>query len=279
MMTLSVDAVRAFVMIADLQSFTRAADELGSTQGALSVQLKRLEQKLGHQLIVRTPRYVRLSRHGALFIGPARDFLAAHALAIRSLTQPRRQLKLGIAAHVLGPEIPRLLGRLQALDPALLLEIKLDCPQTLLALYEADALNTLIIRHEDDDRSGTVLCSEPFGWYAAPSFRHHGPDPLPLANQAPDCGIRKMAAQALDEAHISWQELLVGGGPSMVDATVAAGLAIGLFPCRLVPPELIEVGSSLGLPIVPSSTVVMHSTLSDPQSLDILRLISSAFKS
>ena len=40
--TLDVDAVKAFVTIADLQSFTRAADALGTTQGAISVKLKRL---------------------------------------------------------------------------------------------------------------------------------------------------------------------------------------------------------------------------------------------
>lgn len=60
MSVLEVDAVRAFVMIADLQSFTRAAEALGSTQGAVSVKLKRLEDRLGKKLIERTPRQVRL---------------------------------------------------------------------------------------------------------------------------------------------------------------------------------------------------------------------------
>jgi DNA-binding transcriptional LysR family regulator len=49
---LEVDAVRAFVMIADLQSFTRAAEALGSSQGAISVKLKRLEERLGKKLII-----------------------------------------------------------------------------------------------------------------------------------------------------------------------------------------------------------------------------------
>ena len=44
--------------IADLQSFTRAAEALGTTQGAISVKLKRLEHGLGHKLIERTPRLV-----------------------------------------------------------------------------------------------------------------------------------------------------------------------------------------------------------------------------
>jgi len=50
MTMLDVDSVQAFVTIAENKSFTRAASELGSTQGAISVKLKRLEERLGHRL-------------------------------------------------------------------------------------------------------------------------------------------------------------------------------------------------------------------------------------
>ena len=67
MKTLDVEAVQAFVMVAELQSFTRAAEALGSTQAAVSMKLKRLEERLGEKLIERTPRLVRLSARGASF--------------------------------------------------------------------------------------------------------------------------------------------------------------------------------------------------------------------
>ena len=53
MSTLDVEAVEAFVTIADMQSFTRAAEALGTTQGAISVKLKRLEDRLGQRLLGR----------------------------------------------------------------------------------------------------------------------------------------------------------------------------------------------------------------------------------
>src|SRR6478672_3428159 len=85
-MTLDVDAVKAFVAVAELRSFTRAAEALGSTQGAISVKLKRLEDRMGQRLIERTPQLVRLSAQGALFLDSARDFLAAHDRAIAGLS-------------------------------------------------------------------------------------------------------------------------------------------------------------------------------------------------
>src|SRR5689334_24852954 len=95
MTTLDVDAVKAFVAVADLQSFTRAAKSLGTTQGAISVKLKRLEDRLGHRLIERTPRLVRLSAQGAGFLELARDFLAAHERALAGLSAARRRFALG----------------------------------------------------------------------------------------------------------------------------------------------------------------------------------------
>src|SRR5579859_6064803 len=74
--TLDVEAVEAFVTIAELQSFTRAAAALGTTQGVISTKLRRLEERLGTRLIERTPRRVRLSAQGAVFLDHARQFLA-----------------------------------------------------------------------------------------------------------------------------------------------------------------------------------------------------------
>ena len=62
---LDLDAVQAFVLIAELGSFTRAAEAMRTTQGAVSLKLKRLEERLGCRLVERTPRYVQLSARGA----------------------------------------------------------------------------------------------------------------------------------------------------------------------------------------------------------------------
>ncbi|MBV8839694.1 MAG: LysR family transcriptional regulator, partial [Alphaproteobacteria bacterium] len=74
--TLDLDTVQAFVLIADLASFTRAAEASGTTQSAVSLKLKKLEQRLGLRLVERTPRLVRLSGDGAAFLDRARDLLA-----------------------------------------------------------------------------------------------------------------------------------------------------------------------------------------------------------
>lgn len=65
--SLDLDAVEAFVRIAELGSFTRAAEAMGTAQAAMSMKLKRLEDRLGCRLIERTPRHVQLSAGVRLF--------------------------------------------------------------------------------------------------------------------------------------------------------------------------------------------------------------------
>lgn len=278
MATLDVDAVQAFVAIADLRSFTRAAEALGSTQGAISVKLKRLENRVGQRLIERTPRSVRLSAQGEVFLEGAREFLAAHDRALAGLSAARRRFGLGIAAHVAGPEVPTLLGRLHAHDPSLTIEVRMDSSRALLGAFDRGELDAAIIQREDDRRDGEVLAAEHFGWYAAPQLAHRQGEPLKLAALSPACGVRDIATQALDAACISWTEVFLGGTSAMVTAAVSAGLAISAFSCRLAPPGTIEVSQRFGLPPLPSTEIVMFSTLTDIKSREALRTLAAAFR-
>lgn len=273
---LEVDAVRAFVMIADLQSFTRAGEALGSTQGAVSVKLKRLEDRLGKRLIERTPRQVRLSAQGETFLPSAREFLAAHERALAALTAERRCFRLGIAGHIMGPEVPVLLAKLKTLDPCLTVEVLVDNSRTLLDAYEGGSLDAVIVRSDDDRRDGDVLGPEHFGWFASPDFEHRMGEPLRIASHPSSCLVREVATRLLDAASIRWTEVFVGG-TSAVTAALSAGLAVAAFPCRLATPNMIEVSEALNLPPIPSLSIILHSSLTDPKTRETLRAITAAF--
>ncbi|HET6159502.1 MAG TPA: LysR family transcriptional regulator [Dongiaceae bacterium] len=278
MTTLDIDAVQAFVTIADHRSFTRAAKMLGTTQGAISIKLKRLEERIGHRLIERTPRLVRVSAQGAVFLDFARDFLAAHDRAVAGLSLGRRRFALGIAAHVGGVEVPTLLARLNAHDPALTIEVRRDSSRTLLEAFDRGEIDAAIIRREDDRRDGDVLAPEHFGWFAMPDFVHRPGEPLRLASSSPSCGIRNIATRALDAAGIAWTEVFLGCGSFVVADAVSAGLAAAVFSCRLAPPGTVEISQRFGLPPLPPSEIVLLSTLSDARSRAALKTLATAFR-
>ncbi|MBE7246465.1 MAG: LysR family transcriptional regulator, partial [Actinomycetospora chiangmaiensis] len=79
---LDLDGVIAFVRVVDLGSFTRAAEALATSQAAVSLRLKRLEDRIGARLLDRTPRHVAVTRQGELFLPAARRLLEAHDSAL-----------------------------------------------------------------------------------------------------------------------------------------------------------------------------------------------------
>lgn len=282
MKVLDLDAVRAFVLVADLHSFTRAADALDTTQSAVSLKLKRLEAHLGKPLLERTPRVVRLSADGNAFLNAARELLNAHERALGSLSVERRRLALGLSEHVAGPDLPLLLGRLNAHDPGLVIELHLGTSAALLAQFDERRLDAVIIRYGADEPprgDAQALFTEPLGWLATPAWLPRVGEPLALALLSPPCNVRDVALRTLAQAGIGWQEMFVGGGVAAVGAAVAAGLAVSPLARRVAPRGLVDVGPRLGLPLLPQSRVTLHSRVRDERSVETLRLVTNGLAS
>ncbi|WP_224770927.1 LysR family transcriptional regulator [Pseudomonas sp. FEN] len=101
-----IDAIQAFVLVAELKSFTRAADAIGGTQAAISLKIKRLEETLGRKLLERTPRRVTLSAHGQMFVASARHLLDNYQQAMNCFGKQKRTLRVASAITLSGPISP-----------------------------------------------------------------------------------------------------------------------------------------------------------------------------
>jgi len=275
---LDLDAVKAFVLAAELQSFTRAANALATSQAAVSVKLRRLETQLGHRLLERTPRQVRLSAEGATFLDAARELIGAHDRAVASFSVETRRLAIGISQHLVGARLPSLLQRLNAHDPKLRIDLRVAGSGELLQALRADALDAAIVLQNDKQRSGEVLYAEAFRWIGAAHWHPRAGEPLPLSTQGESCAVRRDAVRALDAAGIAWTEAFIGQGAACVGAAAAAGLAIAVLAERAAPPDTVDLGARLGLPPLPRRKVVLHSRLRDRRSREALKVVGGAFR-
>ena len=276
---LDLDEVQAFVRIAELGSFTRAAEAMQTTQAAISLKLRRLENRLGCRLIERTPRHVQLSERGRVFLDPARQLLAAHDHALAAFAGVRQRLIIGISDHVAGPELPALIARMNDLDPHLVVEIRIGSSDDLLQSYDRRELEAVIVRLHAGRSDGDLVAEEKFGWFADPDWQPRAGEPLPVATMAEPCGVRAMAAQHLDAAGMSWTEIFVGGGVAAVVAAVTAGLGVAALAPRMLPSGAVDVGARLGLPELPRLPVLLHTRVRDGRARAALDALVAAFRS
>jgi DNA-binding transcriptional LysR family regulator len=279
MTTLDIGTVQAFLLVAELQSFTRAAEALGTTQAAVSMKLQRLEAVVGKRLVERSPRAVRLTADGSMFLDHARGLMDAHDRALSGQQPAGQRLSLGISDHVAGPELVPLLAKLHTVSPQLSLAVKIGFSRDLLGAYDGGELDAVMVRQEGSRRGGEKLTEDEFGWFASPQFQWRRGQRLPLATLAPPCGVRAIAIRALDKAGIEWSETFVGGGVTAVVAAALAGLAVAPLAQRIAPREMVDIGTAHGLPGLGSSRVMLHSKVSDPARLAALRTLAATFRS
>ncbi|MCA8882874.1 MAG: LysR family transcriptional regulator [Rhodobacteraceae bacterium] len=276
---LDLDAVRAFVRIAELGSFTRAAEATRSTQSTVSLKLKRLEDRLGQKLLERTPRYVRLSAQGQTFLKHARDLLETHDDALAAFNGSRQRVAIGISDHVAGPELPTLIARMNAQDPHLVMEIRIGSSGDLLKNFDQRELDTVIVRRHDGRRDGEHLADEALAWFAAQGWQRRANEPLPVATMPEPCGVRRAIGALLDQADIPWTEVFVGGGVTAVSAAVVAGLGVSALARRMLPFGAVDVGATLGLPELPHLPIMLHTRVRDRPARDAIDALASVYRS
>lgn len=142
--TIPLSAIRVFEAAARLKSFTRAAEELGITQAAVSWQVKALEKRLDQSLFRRLPREVVLTPGGERLARAAGEAMASLRSAITDLTETGQGVlsittMQTLAMYWLAPR----LGAFQLAHPAI--AVRVDTTERVVDLLRDDA--DVAIRH------------------------------------------------------------------------------------------------------------------------------------
>ena len=123
---LDPDLVRTLVLIAEEKSFTRAAERVGRTQSAVSLQVQRLEALVGRALVVRGKGgRMELTRSGEELVRRGKELLALNDDIVRALqAQPAHgAVRLGVDEGFTRRCLPDILARFAVTHPATTVEV------------------------------------------------------------------------------------------------------------------------------------------------------------
>ncbi|MCA0418274.1 MAG: LysR family transcriptional regulator [Proteobacteria bacterium] len=278
MSTLDIDAVASFLHAAELKSFTRAAEALGTTQSLVSTRVKRLEDGLGRQLLQRHPRLVRLTAEGERFLPAARELMAAHGKALAAFAVAPEHIAVGISEQAVGAEVPAVLARLTAHDPGIVINLRIEPSRMLEEAFERGELDVVIVRRLAAGRTGEVLRDDAVGWFASPNLVRQPDAPVPLVSLVAECRLRRHSMDTLDRAGIAWREAFVGGGMAAVTAAVQVGLGVSPLAARIAPAGTVDIGPAWGLPALGGSQVVLRSNVATQRAGAFVRELAAAFR-
>ena len=261
-MTRNLDTglLRTFVAVADKASMTAAANALHLTQGAISQQVKRLEEALGCSLFERDRRGLRLTSPGERLFSRARKLLALHDEIWAEMTTVavEGRVRLGVPPDLVSSRLTPVLKAYADAFPKV--ELSLVCAPSL-ELVEALAMGRVdlaVAEEPSGPSAGECLSIERLVWIGARGGTAHLKRPLPVSLVADTCAFRPAALAALTGHGTEWRAVFENGSMEAALATVQADLAVSAWLASTVPPDLDILSPSFGLPELPAFAVNLH---------------------
>lgn len=274
---LDLSALRSLVTVADAGGVTRAAGLLNLTQSAVSMQLKRLEESLGLDLIDRTGRGVALTATGDLLVSYARRMLQLNDEALGRLTLccEEGEILVGVPHDIVYPAIPRVLQRFAAAFPRVKVNLTSSFTLALKEQFEKGELDVILTTEEAVSTGGEALARRPLVWVGAAGGQAWRQRPLRLAFEN-RCYFRKPTLRRLDTAGIPWEMAVEGNSTRTNEAVVSADLAVWAQIEGHEPPHLERIAHGGQLPDLGDVSVNLYAreparTAAQGELLDLLR--------
>ena len=259
-MSLPTELLRTFAAVAESGSFTRAGRAVNRTQGAVSMQVKRLEELVGRPLLLRGGPSVELTPPGERLLGYARRILELGDEALAVVTAPALSgaVRLGSPEDYATLVLPQALRHFAVAHPQVRVEVRCDPTAALISLLARGELDLALATWPEPRPDAELVRREPVVWVAPEGWARSGDDPLPLALFHAGCVYRRWAMEVLDAAGIAYRVMFESPSLSGVLAAVSAGLAVAPVGKGNVPRGARVLGAKDGLPTLPKAAVCLH---------------------
>jgi len=274
----SLTSLRVFCLVAELKSFTAAADRLGLSPAMTSKHVAHLEHRLGARLLNRTSRRVSLTESGALYVQQVRqllDGLEEVEAAIGDVTiAPQGTLKLSAPMWMANPLMARLIADYHQRYPAVMVDI--DFSGRLVGLVEEGfdlALRGVARERLDPGLVVRPLMDVPFQLFAAPAYLTRTGRPATISDLNGHAlllysGMNANGLLPLDgHSAPKFRIALRSENEIMLHLAALEAMGLVLLPVWMAQPDLAAGRLEAVLPTLISVTIPLHAVYPSRQYL------------
>lgn len=257
---LDMDCLRTFASIAELGTFSRAADRVGRSLSAVSLQVDRLEAQIGVPLFRKNGRRQVLTEEGERMLMHAKQILIANDTALSALAQEGLSgpVRFGVVQDLAEQTLTGVLGDFARVHRNARLDVRVERSKVLIEAVEAGTLDMAITFEIDTPLVGEKLAETDMVWIGTRNSRMADQRPLPLVLFDAPCAFRAAGQKALEKACTDWRIALSSPGLSGLRAGVEAGLGLTVRTRAFIAEAggvLIEID---GLPELSSASYILY---------------------
>ncbi|MGZ2476839.1 LysR family transcriptional regulator [Sinorhizobium medicae] len=231
-----------FVHAAHSGSLSATAVQVGRTQSAVTMQMQRLEEMLGHSLLHRSGSGVRLTGSGERFLVYAERILKMHDEAVSAFSDKglHGSMVFGSPEDYLISFFPMLLRSFGSKYPDV--EIKVVSAPTveLRTLLQSRKVDLALVSTPNLNDVENIVRTEPLVWVGSkPTLELHDfGDAVPLALPASNAMDHRAALQAMGGAGLRYKIAYASNSLAGLIGLARSGLAISVMTQEAVPPNL-----------------------------------------
>ncbi|HEX7116962.1 MAG TPA: LysR substrate-binding domain-containing protein [Steroidobacter sp.] len=229
---LDLDLLRIFVAVCRQGSLSRVAEQIGGTQSALSMRVRRLENSFERPLFRRTGRGVVPTVEGELLLNYATRILALVDEAFVRLRQTELSgsVRIGLAEEIAASALPAALGRLRRAYPDIRLDVAVDHSVPLGRLWQDGELDIMLAPTSVVTVDALISWNVELRWVCALDYLLHDARPLDLVTFDANCMWRRRMIDALAVLGRDHRVTFASQSITALQAAVENGLGIGVLP-------------------------------------------------
>ncbi len=269
---LPTDLLRSFVAVKEYGGISRAADVLGRTQPAVSLQIKRLEVLLEQRLFHRSRQKFELTDSGLVLFDYALKILELNDEAVAYFSEQNiaGRVRLGLPSEFAATLMPRIIGRFSRQYPDVSVEVGSELSIALQKQFQNKRYDlVLTLQEKPYKKSSDLVKHDDLVWVGKDKMMNFSADIIPLIVAPQGCMYRSRALKTLNQAKVKSKIVYTIPDLSGIEAAIQEGLGITVLARNTVPdtlniisnaglPELGEIGISLLLDQKSATKAVQH---------------------